>query len=183
MFATLDDLDGTTELLVFGRALAAHEEVLALDSVVLVRGKVDHKDASSTCVILQEASRLQPTEAEIEQAREQARAIPAGPPPVRLRLDATALPASIVEDLKALISLHPGESDVVLDLQHLARPAQAQARAGIPRRGDERRAARRAGPPARRRDARRRCRLRRPVRPLSRRAPALCARAASPRRA
>src|SRR6185369_10165541 len=97
MFATLDDLEGTTELLVFGRALAAYEEALALDSVVLVRGKVDHKDASSTCVILQEASRFEPTEAEIERAREQARAIPVGPPPVRLRLDATALPASVIE--------------------------------------------------------------------------------------
>ncbi len=117
MFATLDDLEGTTELLVFGRALAAHEEALALDSVVLVRGKVDHKDASSTCVIVQEASRFEPTEAEVEKAREQARAIPVGPPPVRLRLDATALPASIVEDLKAVIALHPGDSDVVLDLR------------------------------------------------------------------
>jgi DNA polymerase-3 subunit alpha len=117
MFATLDDLEGSVELLVFGRAFAAFEEALALDSVVLVRGKVDHKDASSTCVILQEATRFEPTEAEVEQAREQARAIPVGPPPVRLRLDATALPASIIEELKALIALHPGESDVVLDLQ------------------------------------------------------------------
>ena len=117
MFATLDDLEGSVELLVFGRALAAYEEALALDSVVLVRGKVDHKDASTTCVILQEATRFEPTEAEVEKAREQARAIPVGPPPVRLRLDATALPASIIDDLKAVIALHPGESDVVLDLQ------------------------------------------------------------------
>ncbi len=117
MFATLDDLEGSVELLVFGRALAAHEEALALDSVVLVRGKVDHKDATTTCVILQEATRFEPTEAEVERAREQARAIPVGPPPVRLRLDATALPASVIEDLKELIALNPGESDVVLDLQ------------------------------------------------------------------
>ncbi|MFL5816047.1 MAG: OB-fold nucleic acid binding domain-containing protein, partial [Conexibacter sp.] len=117
MFATLDDLEGSVELLIFGRALAAYEDALALDSVVLVRGKVDHKDANSTCVILQEATRFEPTEAQVERAREQARAIPVGPPPVRLRLDATALPASVIEDLKALISLHPGESDVVLDLQ------------------------------------------------------------------
>jgi DNA polymerase III subunit alpha len=117
MFATLDDLEGNVEILVFGRALAAHEDALALDSVVLVRGKVDHKDATKTCVIVQEANRFEPTEAEIEKAREQARAIPVGPPPVRLRLDATALPASVIDDLKQLISLHPGESDVVLDLQ------------------------------------------------------------------
>ena len=122
MFATLDDLEGTTELLVFGRALAAHEEALGLDSVVLVRGKVDHKDASSTCVILQEASRFEPSEAEVEQAREQARTIPVGPPPVRLRLDATALPVSVIDDLKALIALHPGESDVVLHLQTSSGP-------------------------------------------------------------
>ncbi len=117
MFATLDDLEGNVELLVFGRAFAAFEEALALDSVVLVRGKVDHKDANSTCVILQEASRFEPTEEEVEKAREQARTIPVGPPPVRLRLDATALAASIIDDLKAVIALHPGESDVVLDLQ------------------------------------------------------------------
>jgi DNA polymerase-3 subunit alpha len=117
MFATLDDLEGSVEILVFGRAFAAHEEALGLDSVVLVRGKVDHKDASKTCVIVQEANRFAPSEAEVEKAREQARAIPVGPAPVRLRLDATVLPASVIEELKALIALHPGESDVVLDLQ------------------------------------------------------------------
>lgn len=117
MFATLDDLEGSVELLVFGRALAAHEEALALDSVVLVRGKVDHKDATTTCVILQEASRFEPSEDEVERAREQARTIPVGPPPVRLRLDAAALPNTIVEDLKQLIASYPGESDVVLDMR------------------------------------------------------------------
>jgi DNA polymerase III subunit alpha len=117
MFATLDDLEGNVEILVFGRALAAYEEALALDSVLLVRGKVDHKDASKTVVVVQEATRFEPTEAEVEKAREQARAIPVGPPPVHLRLDATALAASVIEELKALIALHPGESDVVLDLQ------------------------------------------------------------------
>jgi DNA polymerase-3 subunit alpha len=117
MFATLDDLEGSVEILVFGRVLAANEEALALDSVVLIRGRVDHKDAAKTCVVVQEANLFAPSEEEVERAREQARAIPVGPPPVRLRLDATVLPQSVIEDLKALISLHPGESDVVLDLQ------------------------------------------------------------------
>ena len=31
MFATLDDLEGTVEMLVFGKALAEHEAVLAVD--------------------------------------------------------------------------------------------------------------------------------------------------------
>jgi DNA polymerase-3 subunit alpha len=122
MFATLDDLEGSVEILVFGRALAAHEEALALDSVVLIRGRVDHKDAAKTCVVVQEANKFAPSEEEVEAAREQARAIPVGPTPVRLRLDATVLPLSVIEDLKQLIASYPGESDVVLDMQTSAGP-------------------------------------------------------------
>ena len=44
MFATLDDLEGAVELLVFGNALAAAGDLMAADSIVLVRGRVDHKD-------------------------------------------------------------------------------------------------------------------------------------------
>ncbi len=116
MFATLDDLEGSVEILVFGKALAAYEEALALDSVVLVRGRVDHKDAAKTCLVIQEAERFAPSEEEVEAARAKARALPTGPVPVRLRLDATALPASIVEELKHVLASYPGESDVVLDM-------------------------------------------------------------------
>ena len=38
MFATLDDLAGRVEMLVFGKALAEHEAALAVDEVVLVQG-------------------------------------------------------------------------------------------------------------------------------------------------
>ena len=38
MFATLDDLAGSVEMLVFGKALAEHEAALAVDQVVLVQG-------------------------------------------------------------------------------------------------------------------------------------------------
>ncbi len=38
MFATLDDLAGSVEMLVFGKALAEHEAALAVDEVVLVQG-------------------------------------------------------------------------------------------------------------------------------------------------
>ena len=44
MFATLDDLEGSVEMIVFGKALASAEAALALDSIVLVRGRVDHKE-------------------------------------------------------------------------------------------------------------------------------------------
>jgi DNA polymerase-3 subunit alpha len=130
MFATLDDLDGNVEILVFGKALAAYEDALALDSVVLIRGRVDHKDASKTCLVVQEAERFAPSEAEVEAARVKAREIVVGPPPVRLRLDATALPKSVIDDLKQVFASFPGESDVVLDLRTSSGPRTLKLGAG-----------------------------------------------------
>jgi DNA polymerase III subunit alpha len=130
MFATLDDLEGTVEMLIFGRVLAACEEAFQLDSVITVRGRLDHKDASKTTLIVQDAERFEPTEAEIEKAREQAARIAVGPPPVRLRLDATALPATVVEDLKAIFENFPGESVVVLEMQTSAGPRRLRLGAG-----------------------------------------------------
>ena len=69
MFATLDDLEGTVELLVFGKALAEHEQALHCDQVVLVRGRVDHKEAGSTCLIVQSVEPYNPDQQELERAR------------------------------------------------------------------------------------------------------------------
>ena len=77
MFATLDDLEGAVEILVFGNALAGNEEALVTDNVVLVRGRVDHKDAGKTCVVVQEVEHFGPSEEEVERARAEAAA--AGP--------------------------------------------------------------------------------------------------------
>jgi DNA polymerase-3 subunit alpha len=130
MFATLDDLEGTIEILIFGRTLAAYEEAFQLDSVILVRGRVDHKDASKTCVVVQDAEKFEPSDEEIAKAREHAQRIVVGPPPVRLRLDATALPATVIEDLKALFESFPGESVVVLEMQTSSGPRKLRLGAG-----------------------------------------------------
>ena len=71
MFATLDDLDGAIEIVVFEKALDAVEKLLATDAIVLVRGRVDHKEAGKSCVIVQDAERFDPSETEIEKAKEQ----------------------------------------------------------------------------------------------------------------
>jgi DNA polymerase-3 subunit alpha len=116
MFATLDDLEASVELLVFGNVLATAGEVLAQDSIVLVRGRVDHKDRETTCIVVQQVERFEPTAEEVEQAREQAARRPAVPSPLRLRLDATALAASVLSDLKDVLAGFPGESEVVIEL-------------------------------------------------------------------
>ncbi len=122
MFATLDDLEGAVEILVFGKALAAYEGALGVDSVVLVRGKVDHKEAGKTCLVVQEAEPFAPTPEELEEAKARASQRAAGPEALQLRLDATALPAAVLEELKGVLESFPGPSDVVLEVRTSSGP-------------------------------------------------------------
>jgi DNA polymerase-3 subunit alpha len=117
MFATLDDLGAAVELVVFGNALNGNEDVLAADSIVLVRGRVDHKDRDRTCVVAQQIDPFEPTPEEIASAMERAVTVAAPPAPLRLALDATALPATVLGDLKDVLAGFPGDSDVVIDLR------------------------------------------------------------------
>jgi DNA polymerase-3 subunit alpha len=118
MFATLDDLDGSVEMLVFGKALAEHEAALAVDAVVLVKGRVDHKEAGKTCLVVQSVQVFAPTEQEIERARARAAATPVVAPsePVHLRARAAELPHSAIDDLKQAIGDYPGPAEVLLDI-------------------------------------------------------------------
>ena len=120
MFATLADLEGTVEMLLFGKALAEHEATLVVDEVVIVRGRVDHKEAGKTCVVVAEVQPFRPSEEEIAGARQSHDAVQAAPPPppatVCLQLDAARLGASVVEELKEVIALFPGSVEVVLEI-------------------------------------------------------------------
>jgi DNA polymerase-3 subunit alpha len=116
MFATLDDLESSVELVVFGDALSASGDTLAPDTIVLVRGRVDHKDAGSTCVIAQQIERFEPSADEVREAVAAAAVKAAPAAPLRLRVDASRLPATCFEELKELLRRHPGESEVVIDL-------------------------------------------------------------------
>jgi DNA polymerase-3 subunit alpha len=120
MFATLDDLEATVEILVFGKALAEHEAALAVDQIVLVRGRVDHKEAGKTCIVVQSVDTFAPTEQEIERANSDARtssaAQAAAAQPVRLQVHAAHLPASAIEDVKDIIETNRGHAEVVLEM-------------------------------------------------------------------
>jgi DNA polymerase-3 subunit alpha len=120
MFATLDDLAGAVEMIVFGKAIAEHEAALAVDQVVLVRGRVDHKEAGNTSLVVQSVEPFAPSEEEIERARTKAnvaaKTATALAHPVRLCIDASSLPASAIEDCKHLIEENPGPAEVVLEI-------------------------------------------------------------------
>jgi DNA polymerase-3 subunit alpha len=116
MFATLDDLEASVELVVFGDALSSSGDALKPDSIVLVRGRVDHKDRGSTCVIAQQIDGFEPSADEVQAAAEAAAAAALPPEPLRLHVDATRLPASSLGDLKDLLRRYAGETEVVIDL-------------------------------------------------------------------
>ena len=120
MFATLDDLSGAVEMLVFGKALAEHEAALAVDAVVLVKGRVDHKEAGKTCLVVQAIETFAPSEEQIEEARVQsdraARSATTLAQPMHLRVDARSLADSAIEDLRQAIEECPGAAEIVLDV-------------------------------------------------------------------
>ena len=68
MFATLDDLEGQVELLVFNSAYAANADKVDVDKLVIVRGRVDHKEAGETKLVAQEVEPFDPSEEEITRA-------------------------------------------------------------------------------------------------------------------
>jgi len=120
MFATLDDLGASVEMLVFGKALAEHEAALAVDEVVLVKGRVDHKEAGKTCLVVQTVQSFAPSPQEIGRARTQAaaasRAAATLAEPVWLRVDAADLSHGALDDLKQAIGDFPGSAEVLLDI-------------------------------------------------------------------
>ncbi len=118
MFATLDDLEAEVEMIVFGKTLAECEGAVAVDEIVLVRGRIDHKDKGKTCLVVQSVERFDPSPEEVEAAAAAAIKAALPPEPLRLRLDAaaTGIPAAIIDELKHILGNHAGDLDVVLDV-------------------------------------------------------------------
>jgi DNA polymerase-3 subunit alpha len=120
MFATLDDLGGAVEMLVFGKALSEHEAALAVDQVVLVRGRVDHKEAGKTCIIAQTIEVFAPSEQEIDDARRQAdaeaRTAVSLAKPMSVRVDLASVAPSAIEEVKQLLADYPGPAEVCIEL-------------------------------------------------------------------
>jgi DNA polymerase III subunit alpha len=121
MFATLDDLAGAVEMLVFGKALAEHEAALAVDQVVIVKGRVDHKEAGKTCLVVQSVETFAPSAEEIERAQAEAsaasRTATALARPVHLRVAAADLSAGALDDLRQTIEDFPGPAEVLVEIQ------------------------------------------------------------------
>jgi DNA polymerase III subunit alpha len=114
MFATLDDVEGQVEMLVFKADQAESAGAIETDAVVLVRGRIDHKERGETKLVVQEAERFEPDGEEIERA---SAAASAPSEPVKLQTDTTTLGnPSFFEDLRAVLEHHKGEAPVLLSI-------------------------------------------------------------------
>jgi DNA polymerase-3 subunit alpha len=100
-FMRLDDVTGGTEVVVFNSVYAQARELCSSDRVLIVKGRIDHKEGESKLLAME----LNPFET-VPERRE-----------VRLRVDARKAPAGIVSELAALVRDFPGEMPVVLDVE------------------------------------------------------------------
>jgi DNA polymerase-3 subunit alpha len=114
MFATLDDVEGQVEMLIFKADEADSASVVEPDAVVLVRGRIDHKERGETKLVVQEAERFEPGEAEIAKAAAGA-AREIGP--LTLRINAADFRPTLVEDLKTVFEHFQGDTEVLLEMQ------------------------------------------------------------------
>jgi DNA polymerase III subunit alpha len=112
MFATLDDVEGQIEMLLFKADEADSAAVIAPDAVVLVRGRIDHKERGETKLVVQEAERFEPD-------REEIAAAAAPLEPLKLTIDAATLRGrpGLVDELKEVLVHHRGEADVLLAIR------------------------------------------------------------------
>jgi DNA polymerase III subunit alpha len=114
MFATLDDLEGQVELLVFNSAYAANADKVDVDKIVIVRGRVDHKEEGETKLVAQDVEAFEPSAEEILEAAERATQEVV----VRrltIRVD-PGVPESFLEDLREVVTHHRGDFELLLEV-------------------------------------------------------------------
>jgi DNA polymerase-3 subunit alpha len=112
IFATLDDLEGQVELLVFNSAYAQNADKVDVDRLVIVRGRVDHKEAGETKLVAQEVEPFEPTPEAVERARSEAALRQA---PKRLTLQvAPRVSAAFLDELREVVRHCPGEHELML---------------------------------------------------------------------
>jgi DNA polymerase-3 subunit alpha len=99
VFMRLDDVTGGIDCVVFNSTYAASSELCVPDRILIVKGRVDHKEGE-TKLVAQEVNAFEAVAAKRE---------------VRLRIDATQTPAGVIRDLAAVIRDFPGESRVLVD--------------------------------------------------------------------
>ncbi|MDQ3821973.1 MAG: DNA polymerase III subunit alpha [Actinomycetota bacterium] len=102
VFLRLDDLAGSAEVVVFNSVYVAARELCVADEVLVVKGRVDHKQEGETKLIALEVTAFEAT----PERRE-----------VRLRVDARAARAGLIRELRDVVARYPGDLAVRVSIQ------------------------------------------------------------------
>jgi DNA polymerase-3 subunit alpha len=102
VFLTLDDPTGSAEAVVFNSTYANARELCVTDRILVVKGRVDHKQQGETKLIAIEVTAFEA----VQERRE-----------VRFRLDARQAPAGVIRELAQLVKDYPGASPVFVHLE------------------------------------------------------------------
>jgi DNA polymerase-3 subunit alpha len=101
VFLTLDDVVGSVETVVFNSVYASSREHLLTDQVLVVKGRVDHKEGETKLIALE----VTPFAATPERTA------------VHLKLDARTARAGVLRELAGLLRDYPGDASVFVAMQ------------------------------------------------------------------
>jgi DNA polymerase III subunit alpha len=101
VFAGLEDVTGSCEVVAFNSVYQQARDLLLLDRVLIVRGRIDHKQQGETKLVALEVAAFEATPERKE---------------VRLKVDARIAPAGMIRELASLVKDFPGEAPVYVDL-------------------------------------------------------------------
>jgi len=101
---TLESLEGVIDAMVFPQTYSQYGQLLAPDSILQVRGRIDKREEDAPKFVVLEIS--------VPQFQE----MPVGA--LRLYVPAQRLVAPLVEKLKSILANHPGTTEVQLEVLH-----------------------------------------------------------------
>jgi DNA polymerase-3 subunit alpha len=104
MFARLDDLEGSVEVVVVPAVLAEARELLTADALVLIAGRVDQKGEGETKLVAQSVRAFLPEE-DAEEER------------LKVRVPLARLSETPLDELRRLLADHRGDVPVVVEVE------------------------------------------------------------------
>ncbi len=102
--ATLEDLRGNVDLLVFPQTLQQVQNVLKPDAALLIKGRVRHDENSRPKVVV---SNAKPLEAALNGKK----------PAIWIRVNPANVSAELLGELQNLLSSHPGKNPVLFEVE------------------------------------------------------------------
>ncbi len=102
VFMRLDDVTGGAEVVVFNSVYASSRELCVTDQILIVKGRIDHKQEGETKLLAMEVSQFEA----VAERRD-----------VTIKIDARVARAGLIRELAGLVRDFPGDSHVNLLLQ------------------------------------------------------------------